>query len=283
MRNPLLDVLRLLAMCLVVAGHAAMASGYTWGSVQWDNGIYDVSLGHVGVTLFIILSGLSLHTGKPRPASEFYRRRLFRIYPTYWMALCAALLVGAALHRIPWPESGMEAVLTLTGFCAFAGMWGCQLTVSWFIGVIVALYLLYPWLAKALRQWPTQTLTASLVISVAARIVTPYVLHYHPSDWFPPCRLFEFVLGMYVAQRALLPVLAMPVALQRPLATLAALSFPIYLVHWIFLPSFWHWAFPVNLLAFVALTFVASSAIALVDQTRHMPVSAKPFALDVNR
>src|SRR3569623_740397 len=100
-RQSSLDLLRLSALALVLLSHAGQASGQSWAVVQFENGRYDFSFGHIGVTLFIILSGLSLHLSQQRhvfTSVEFYRRRVLRIYPTYWMALIATLALGAVLH-----------------------------------------------------------------------------------------------------------------------------------------------------------------------------------------
>ena len=76
-------------------------------------------------------------------------RRVVRIYPVYYLSLVLAIPVyfiqqHMALH---W----WDIPLTLTGFYAFAGEWGGPfIATSWFLGLIVVMYSIYPALSCAM-------------------------------------------------------------------------------------------------------------------------------------
>lgn len=83
----------------------------------------------------------------------------------------------------------------------FAGSFSAlPLMVAWFVGLIVILYLLYPFLSKAIQVHSNYTLLTALLISVVSRILvgTYWMTFDFPLDWFPPCRLFEFTLGIWL-------------------------------------------------------------------------------------
>jgi len=94
-RFPQLDGLRGWAAMIVLAHH------FWPGSVRWDP-----TGGRVGVDIFFVLSGYLItrsllrarnqNPGRPGPTlKEFYRRRIRRIVPVYYLALALALFVPA--------------------------------------------------------------------------------------------------------------------------------------------------------------------------------------------
>ncbi len=121
--------------------------------------------------------------------------------------------------------------LTLTGTYAFAGRWGGPfLNTSWFIGLIFVLYLVFPWLSRAISARPALTMAALLALSLASRALLGRYgwLPGRPLDWFPPCRVFEFGLGIWLAgaySRASLRPLSLG-RLDPLIIAAAALSFP---------------------------------------------------------
>jgi peptidoglycan/LPS O-acetylase OafA/YrhL len=97
-RFALLDGVRALAAIAVVGVHVAFATGATFNSRFGDQ----LARLDVGVAVFFVLSGFLLYRpfvaarldGRPGPAvGPFLRRRFTRIFPAYWVALTAVLLV----------------------------------------------------------------------------------------------------------------------------------------------------------------------------------------------
>lgn len=102
-RFPCFDGLRAIAASLIVVFHVASTTGST---TQPRYGHYLARL-DVGVAVFFVVSGFLLyrpfvvaHLGG-RPASrwrDFWWRRAWRIYPAYWVALTAAILLFRSTH-----------------------------------------------------------------------------------------------------------------------------------------------------------------------------------------
>ncbi len=97
------------------------------------------------------------------------------------------------------------------------------------------MYLMYPFLSRAIRKRPTTTLLATLVISIASRIIIGnYVPLDRGIDWFPTCRIFEFTLGIWLItnKRVLNCLSNMQIKKgQNTIIYFSNLSYPIYLTH----------------------------------------------------
>jgi peptidoglycan/LPS O-acetylase OafA/YrhL len=130
---------------------------------------------------------------------------------------------------------------SLTGFQAFDGWWGGPFdSTSWFIGLIMTLYLVYPMLSKAVRRWPHITIILALLVTVFSRYMVnrwdflPGGHEGQPLKWFPPCQLFWFVLGIYLV-RVLKPDFWLCInrvgRIAPFLAFFSEISFPLFLVH----------------------------------------------------
>jgi peptidoglycan/LPS O-acetylase OafA/YrhL len=87
-RRPGLDLLRALAIILVVVYHAGLFGFVLPYEVQ--------RFGWIGVDLFFVLSGYLIAgqlfaraaSGKPLDISRFYERRALRILPAYFVTRC---------------------------------------------------------------------------------------------------------------------------------------------------------------------------------------------------
>lgn len=109
-RFPLFDGLRALAAITILIYHAASLSGY----VQFGRlGAWATNL-NVGVTIFFVISGFLLYrpyvrarlAGEDGPSlRRFYRRRLLRIIPAYWVALTLlSIYPGSPATFADWPR-----------------------------------------------------------------------------------------------------------------------------------------------------------------------------------
>jgi peptidoglycan/LPS O-acetylase OafA/YrhL len=106
-RYPCFDGLRAIAASTIVVFHVASTSGAT---VAGGYGRYFARL-DIGVAVFFVVSGFLLyrpfvtaHVAGPGalPWREFWWRRVLRIYPAYWVALTAAILLfhSTNLHGV---------------------------------------------------------------------------------------------------------------------------------------------------------------------------------------
>lgn len=248
-RYVLLDLIRLIAIVLVLTAHISQTTNYFLGDFFGIKGFYFVSLGGVAVTLFFILSGLVLELvyGNCKiQYARFIKKRVNRLYPVYYIAvllsLCLMLMYGVAVHKLPERIINLnlsDIFLTLTGTYVFAGRWGGPfLPTSWFLGIIMIMYLLFPLLSSFTHKRPHITVSTLFIVSVFARLILGRydILPYRPLDWFPLCRVFEFGFGIYlgtVTQESVWLSVNNLGSRAIGLITFASnISFPLFLIHY---------------------------------------------------
>jgi peptidoglycan/LPS O-acetylase OafA/YrhL len=232
--------MRGLAILLVVVYHA--------GPLSWRLASYDahgrlalaphftltdvlaaplLHFGFAGVHAFFVLSGFCIHlraataTARGEPAAialgPFFRRRFWRIYPPYWIALA---LFAAGLHLAPrlglhlaWPPPGPGDVAahaamlhTLSPHTFFSID-----PAFWSLATEEQFYLAYPLLARALARFgAARVLAVALVGTLAWRLgalaLLPTTVD-HFMDWrvlvhgliWP--RWYDWILGCLLAER----------------------------------------------------------------------------------
>lgn len=169
--------------------------------------------GRVGVSFFFVLSGLLLGLSyrTKTPATTFYRRRLARIYPAYFVSLIAGLGVslwlGDSLGR---SYGGPLAFFLLQSWVPDGSIYYVWNPVSWSLSAEVFFYLLFPLLAKLVvgasvrTTWIIRVVCVALLLALGlwASSISPNAFDQPDSftTWAtyiaPICRLPEFVLGM---------------------------------------------------------------------------------------
>ena len=163
-------------------------------------------LGFHAVGAFIILSGwVLMQSTASRAASApvawgtWYRARLLRLYPMYWVAHLVYLLSPFVARfeqvdgRIVLSLLGLRFVDITMNFMYLNAAW-------WYFSMLIQLYLIFPllfWTARKLGPW------TFLLIACAVGFFARYLLLIvYPQDglWllggFAICRLPEFALGM---------------------------------------------------------------------------------------
>lgn len=165
--------------------------------------------GDIGVQMFIAASGFGLTWSvlrSSRTTREFYARRLFRIVPLWVVAHLFAMglwFFGAGMdpfRKFTWASlAGLRMFPQVMYY--FAPAW-------WFIGLIVQLYVVFPWLSKLLQKWgPRKFFWTFLVGSCVLRLLGLLCFElYLPLalDWWSRGALFvsrlpEFTFGMLLA------------------------------------------------------------------------------------
>jgi peptidoglycan/LPS O-acetylase OafA/YrhL len=234
-------------------------------------GFWYGTLGMVGVTLFLFISGLSLTLAyKDKGYLAFIKARIFRIYPTYYLCLILAIVASAWLAGSSTIQETFTSPLRilgiLTGLSAYWGDWGgLIMSTSWFIGLIIALYLLFPLLHKTFTQKPLLTLAGLFIIEVANRLLIGHMdtpLANRPLDWFVLCRIFEFGLGIYVGLKVRLPNWKSP----KWVKWASELSFPLFLIHYPLLQVFNEFKGLAGLAIFSLVSVTTSWLVLLVTQ-----------------
>jgi peptidoglycan/LPS O-acetylase OafA/YrhL len=110
-----LDGVRAIAALLVVSLHISEIAGVPWNVNQNPVATAFAFFGRTGVVLFFVLSGFLLFLPYARAllfaetwpkARSFYLRRIFRIWPGYYLTLVAMILLFSRAYLQPgrWPD-----------------------------------------------------------------------------------------------------------------------------------------------------------------------------------
>lgn len=112
-----------------------------WSSIGW---------GGVDVFLFLSAIGLSFSLIRNPDVIQFYKRRVYRIIPTWWI-LITVFLIFAVFNNGIHPRNIFEGLLYYTG----AGWWinGCfdnfrYVAYEWYVPTLLLFYILTPMLIK---------------------------------------------------------------------------------------------------------------------------------------
>jgi peptidoglycan/LPS O-acetylase OafA/YrhL len=127
------DELKGFAMVLVLLYHIG-------GVMRWDNWLH----GEVGVDIFLILSGFTLVlTSRDIPVKEYLKRRLLRIFPSYWVAIAFFVIMNDRFFGSNY--SATSIVLHALGLHGFSsGIYFSDISDSfWFISMILAMYVVF--------------------------------------------------------------------------------------------------------------------------------------------
>lgn len=163
------------------------------------------SVGFHAVAVFLILSGFGLtyslaKTGNPDGGwLTWYRGRLLRLFPMYWLAHVVCLV--SPFVALPEPID-YRFVLSLLGdrvwpvssiFYYINPAW-------WYFGLLVELYLVFPLLFRLLQKLgPTKFLLVCGAATILSRYLLLFVLSahgYYVQGAFFGARLWEFAAGM---------------------------------------------------------------------------------------
>lgn len=218
-----IDGLRGLAMLMVLLYHCWLFGG-KW-VIALPLGSRSVNLaavlggGHVGVNLFLVLSGFCLYwpfvkaDRKPEPTLwQFAKKRCRRILPPYY----AALLLFAGL---PWIQARHHHTPFDLHYCL---IWlGLHLLMLhnlfpkyvlsingslWSLALEFQLYILFPVLVEAYRRFHARAVLGTVLLLCSAYRLFLVRGHFLPDDAYGYVlaysvfgRCFEFALGMFAA------------------------------------------------------------------------------------
>jgi exopolysaccharide production protein ExoZ len=192
-RNQSLDLLRGVAVLLVVLVHCAIAaSGSVPGLTAFAH-----EHGERGVQLFFIVSGYTMMLtfgDKVDPAAirSFYLRRAFRIVPLFWAAILFYLLITKGEGFRFWAPDGIAAgdVVRTFLFLQWSSVTAFNSVVpgGWSIGVEMQFYLLFPLLILLFRRPYGSTLVYAgiALISVIGKFAADLYLLARLAASLPP-------------------------------------------------------------------------------------------------
>jgi peptidoglycan/LPS O-acetylase OafA/YrhL len=195
-----IDFLRGLAALAVAFGHAVIAAPYADVGGAWFEQVCLAIkwISATGVPLFFVISGFCIHLGQARHEGldafrfvAFWRRRIWRLYPTYLVVLCGSigLLVVMALTgtgeetlaRYPEPRTQWIAADALVHAVMLHGFHpvfdqGAANPPFWTLAREEYLYLMYPAILVMRRrlQW---FVVASLlaILTIVIELLAPSI------------------------------------------------------------------------------------------------------------
>jgi len=210
------DGLRAIAALAVLVTHVWLASSYRGPGSTWLTQL------DVGVPVFFVISGFLLY--RPFVAARladrdqqstavFWKRRVLRIFPAYWIAL---IIISAFFYEGPLPIENAKDFIThalLLQVYTSDRVIGGPIQQSWTLAVEVAFYAFLPFYALAIRRirpkrWSVLTvelvgIAALYVFSCAYRLILLGLDLSVPrySQWriFLPGFLDTLALGMLLA------------------------------------------------------------------------------------
>lgn len=148
-------------------------------------------IGYYGVDIFLLVSGLGLwfSLSKNGSAAQFYKRRLVRIFPAYFIALC----VWYGFRKVS-PAGFLLSVSTL-------GYWLRTTHFDWFIPTLVLFYLLAPWYFRLYKRIGNGLLLTACAVGVSAVLCVIAAL-IGQSDLFGSIvRIPVFCLGFWFGEQ----------------------------------------------------------------------------------
>lgn len=248
-----LDFVRVLGALLIIVFHYNMMF-LTYPNlhkspllfVSYANG----SMGHIGVSLFFILTGASLmYIYHDRlELKSYFKKRFLAIYPLYWTVYTAFFVYFYLIKRIyTFDLPRRRLLLTFIGMDGYLdyAVNNYYLVGEWFTGCIIIMYLLFPLLRFCVLRRPV--LTAVLAILGYIGLVQWYPFQMD-IQFFYLIRVPEVLFGMYfmkyyygkkksgeqmdgrwgfLSGALLLSALLLPVDAKTP-----------YLILWVGIPSF---------------------------------------------
>ncbi len=164
-----------------------------------------IQRGPQAVGVFILFSGFGLtyslvkRGGFQTSWALWYRRRLTRLFPVYWLAHLVFLVSPFTVLHDP---IDYRFLLSFFGDRVYPvdKMFFYLVPAWWFLGLLIELYIVYPLLFEFMQRvgW-VKYLGICILLSVAARYVLFSVLEangYYEMGAFFVCRLWEFAAGM---------------------------------------------------------------------------------------
>lgn len=129
-----LEAVRGVAAAIVVLQHLVASTWHPYG--DWSETYFD--LGRVGVVAFFLVSGYVIPLSLSKQSTRtFLVRRFFRLYPVYWLALGAYLLLANSGTIDPFsPVTLVANVLMVQGLLGMVSL----LPVAWTLSIELFFY-----------------------------------------------------------------------------------------------------------------------------------------------
>lgn len=162
-----------------------------------------VTLGNFGVSLFIILSGVTSclsftsllkKCNSPKQAVlEYYKKRVVSILLPFYVAYFLVHFTFRSVY-LPYGGNFLWTLLGLDGYVAIDGIPTCYIVGEWFVGAILILYLVFPLLYLLVKKFPLPTALVTIVYYVLIIRFYPFS---HAIDANVFTKVVDLIFGIY--------------------------------------------------------------------------------------
>lgn len=202
------DFIRVFAFAIIIIFHfnvSVLTRGISDGMILKNDFCNNLTLAHIGVPLFFILSGSTLMESsfKLFDLCDFYKKRAKSLMPLFYTAYIFVFFFYFLKYKTRHPFTAAPEVWTI--LLTVVGMDGYTAPVilnyyqvgEWFLGCIILMYILFPVLKWAIEKNPYVAWmpVAAIYLLLNYKYVLPIP---NTQDVF--MRLPEFVFGMYMGK-----------------------------------------------------------------------------------
>lgn len=129
---------------------------------------------------------------------SFLKKRICRIYPTYFLCLIIALLVSVCLAEpIRWIKI-LPSFFMVQSWIPYKDVYFAGNSVSWYVSVSVFCYMFFPLLAKLVKKNSNVVVVVSVSIYLILCFLVPLEYEHALLYINPLFRTVDFVLGMWI-------------------------------------------------------------------------------------
>lgn len=207
-----MDILRILALAVILCYHF-LADVYQRGLCEIRHPddhfvIGNINLVIVAVGVFFVLSGAGLVLSlkdRELDIKKFYLGRWKRILIPFYVTYIAYLVFkligpnysgqplfqGARWYRAVYTVLGIDEYMKMSGFPDYSLGIG-----EWYLGALIIMYAVFPFIYKAMKRWRWPTLAAAAVyFAIVAATYHNDIVPMHCNVFV---RIFEFIAGMFI-------------------------------------------------------------------------------------
>lgn len=199
-----LDFVRALSVVLIVITHYN-ALFLLWVPSIPKGGVFvtflsNVYIGNIGVSLFFIISGAALmyiYGSSSISLKTFYKKRFMTLFPMFWLAYIVVLFLklgennGLWIRLAPW--KWLLSVIGVDGLVSTSGISTYYLLGEWFLGFIIIVYLIFPFLKYLFERFPKSTIILVIILYIVTLI---FYKGKFPISTIVTARLPEILFGM---------------------------------------------------------------------------------------
>lgn len=193
-----LDFIRAFAVVVILITHFNNTDAKSASGCIITNTVCGLYIGDFGVTLFFIISGAALTYVYQNNLNfkTYFKKRFMNIYPMFYIVFIIATLYAFLIngHILPYiPKKriifsilGIDQMMSAFGITTFA------IVGEWFLGVILLIYIVFPFILKLFERFPKTTILIIFTVVLISFILVPSK---YESVFFV-LRLPEIVFGM---------------------------------------------------------------------------------------